>query len=302
MLIYSLGSEVKEMLSKWREENTRNPVKVRDLWAQFSLDRLTGDDKWPIIEQVCIAAMDLHDHHLIKSCLTQLESKFPGSQRVRRLKTMARLELRERYEEAVTVYDEMIRADESSNFAYKRKIAILIAMRKIPEAVKELVDYLKKFMNDQEAWLQLADLYVSDQEYAKAAFCLEEVILLNPHNTLYHEKYAEILYTQGTPESIELARSYFAHALKLNPRNMRALYGLYLSAANLSTNQKLTAVKKKENLKVAAWSLSCINNAYKEKEDSDTNPESSASESAVSHKELISSLEGLIANIQISAT
>lgn len=289
-------AEVKEMLNKWREENTRDPVRVRDLWAQFALDRLSGDDKWPIIEQVCIAAMDLHDHSLIKVCLTQLDAKFPGSQRVRRLKTMARLELRERFADAVQVYDEMIRADESSNFAYKRKIAILIAMRKIPEAVKELVEYLKKFMNDQEAWLELADLYISDQEYGKAAFCLEEVILLNPHNTLYHEKYAEILYTQGSVESLELGRSYFAQALKLNPRNMRALYGLYLTAANLSTNPKLTAVKKKENLKLATWALSCISNAYKEKEES-----SQSSSDCMGHKELMTSLESLIANIQISS-
>ena len=283
---------MKELLNKWREENTRDPVRVRDLWTQFSLDRLSGDDKWPIVEQVCVAAMDLHDHSLIKECLTQLESKFPGSQRVRRLKAMARLELRERYDEAVKVYDDMIRADESSNFAYKRKIAVLIAMRRTPEAVKELVEYLKKFMNDQEAWLELADLYISDQEYAKAAFCLEEVILLNPHNTLYHEKYAEILYTQGTQESLEMARAYFAQALKLNPRNMRALYGLYLTAANLSTNQKLVSAKKKENLKVATWALACIEAAYKERQQQNE---------TLAHKELVSSLEALIANIQISA-
>lgn len=285
------------MLNKWREQNTRDAVKVRDLWAQFALHRLSGDDKWPIIEQVCIAAMDLHDHNLIKICLTQLEEMFPGSQRVRRLKTMARLELRERFTEAVQVYDDMIQADESSNFAYKRKIAILIAMRRIPDAVKELVEYLKKFTNDQEAWLELADLYITDQDYAKAGFCLEEVILLNPHNTLYHEKYAEILYTAGSPESLELARAYFAQAVKLNPRNMRALYGLYLTAANLSTSQKMTAVKKKENLKLASWSLSCINNAYKENEELCPRPES---DETVGHKELMSSLEALIANIQIS--
>ena len=251
--------------------------------------------------------MDLHDHNLIKICLTELEKMFPNSSRVRRLKTMARLELRGRFDDAIKVYDDMIRTDESNNFAYKRKIAILIAQRKISDAVKELVEYLKKFTNDPEAWLELADLYISDQDYAKAAFCLEEVILLNPHNTLYHEKYAEILYTQGTVESMELARAYFAQAYKLNPHNMRALYGLYLTAANLSTNQKLTSAKKKENLKLANWSLSCINNAYKEREVaspvivSQEDESLRSQESPVSHREVMSALESLIANIQISA-
>jgi ER membrane protein complex subunit 2 len=51
-------------------------------------------------------------------------------------------------------------------------------------------------MADQEAWLELADLYISQQEWNKAAFCLEELILHNPNNHLYLQRYAEIKYTQ----------------------------------------------------------------------------------------------------------
>lgn len=256
--------EVKEVLNKWREENTRSPSTVRDFWANFSLDRLSTDDKWPIIEQVLIAALDLHDHALIKICMDQLDSKFPGSSRVKRLKTMAKLELRERYDEALKVYDDMIRADESSAILYKRKVAILVAQRKISEAVKELTEYLKKFMNDQEAWMELSDLYISEQEYGKAAFCLEELILLNPHNTLYHTRLGEILYTTNTPDSIELARSYFAHGVKLNPRNLRALYGLYLSCTHLFALGKQPAQKKKELAKTASWTMNQIQSIYRD--------------------------------------
>lgn len=83
-------------------------------------------------------------------------------------------------------------------------------------------------MSDQEAWQELCDLYLQEQDYAKAAFCTEELILHNPHNHLIHQRYAEIKYTQGGFDNMELARSYFSQALKLNPRNMRALYGVYL--------------------------------------------------------------------------
>jgi hypothetical protein len=64
-------------------------------------------------------------------------------------------------------------------------------------------------MGDQEAWLELCDLYVNEGEYGKAAFSLEEVILLNPHCHFYHQKYAEIRYTMGGYDNVELARSYF---------------------------------------------------------------------------------------------
>jgi hypothetical protein len=39
-------------------------------------------------------------------------------------------------------------------------------------------------------------------------------------------RYAEIRYTQGGYEHLEMAKSYYSHAVRLNPNNMRALYGL----------------------------------------------------------------------------
>lgn len=83
-------------------------------------------------------------------------------------------------------------------------------------------------MSDQEAWQELCDMYLSEQEYNEAAFCMEELILHNPHNHLMHQRYAEIRYTQGGYGNMEIARTYFAQAYKLNPHSMRALFGFYL--------------------------------------------------------------------------
>jgi len=280
-------NEAKNLLQKWREENTRCSESIRDIWVNIDLAQFLGDEKWQVLEQVCIAAMDLHDMEVVKDCLTQLDLKFPNSIRVRRLKAMAKLELRERFEDAIQVYDEMIKKDESNSLLYKRKIAILIAERQIPDAIKELTEYLKKFMNDQEAWLELSDLYIQEQDYSKAAFCIEELILANPHNHLYHERYAEIQYTINTAESLELSRSYFAQALRLNQNNMRALYGLLLAANSVATFPKTTSQKKKENLRLANWASTQISKLYKESSDDD---------------QKISAMEGMLANLQISST
>lgn len=51
-------------------------------------------------------------------------------------------------------------------------------------------------MSDQEAWHELCDLYLQEQEYSKAAFCMEELILHNPHSHLIYQRYAEIKYSQ----------------------------------------------------------------------------------------------------------
>lgn len=82
-------------------------------------------------------------------------------------------------------------------------------------------------MADFEGWQELCDLYIIEQDFSKAAFCMEELILHNPHNHLLHQRYADIRYSQGGLENVELARSYYSQAVKLNPNNMRALYGLY---------------------------------------------------------------------------
>ena len=100
--------------------------------------------------------------------------------------------------------------------------------------------FLKFFYQaDQEAWSELCDLYLTEHDYTKAAFCAEELLLINPHSHLNHERYASIRYSQG---DYDKARTYYFSALKLNPANIRALYGIILTSTNLSikssTNSK----------------------------------------------------------------
>lgn len=50
-------------------------------------------------------------------------------------------------------------------------------------------------MSDQEAWNELCSLYLAEGDYTKAAFCMEEVLLHNPHSHLIHQRLADIRYT-----------------------------------------------------------------------------------------------------------
>jgi cytochrome c-type biogenesis protein CcmH/NrfG len=99
------------------------------------------------------------------------------------------------------------------------------------EAIKELNTYLDTYMADHEAWKELTDLYLSQQMYSMAAHCLEELILLSPHNHLTYLKYAMTLYTMGGNENLTLARAYFCKVLDLNKDNTRALIGLKLASS-----------------------------------------------------------------------
>ncbi len=120
---------------------------------------------------------------------------------------------------------------------------------------------------DQEAWSELCDLYLSEHDFTKAAFCAEELLLINPHNHLNHERYASIRYSQG---DYEKARTYYFSTLKINPINIRALYGIILTSTNLAikttttttTNSK--AQNSNENNEQIQWAREQIIQKYRE--------------------------------------
>ena len=276
-------------MKEWREEPPRNSEEVIELGESLIVEHGSklGDELWSVYEQVLIAALDFGKTDLASMCLKALSSQFPGSLRVKRLIAMKHEALNQ-FEKATEIYDDMIAKEPSNSIPYKRKISILIGQNKIADAVKSLTDYLKRFMSDHEAWSELADLYISQQEFSKAAFCLEELIMSNPHNHLFYQKYAEILYTIGGVDNIEKSRSNFAQALRLDKNNMRALYGFFMAASNLANMPKTK--NKKENAKYASWAASKIVEKYQAVNKSDERDDSR-----------ISSIENLFDCLQLTA-
>ncbi|XP_046573197.1 ER membrane protein complex subunit 2-like [Haliotis rubra] len=256
--------EARSILRKLREEQVRDGDTVVQLWERVLMEQSDklGDESWMVHEQVCIAALDCQRLDLADACIETLESKFPHSIRVQRLWGMY-YEAEERYEKADDMYQKIIEQDSTNMFARKRQVAILKAQQKTTEAIEKLNEYLKKFMTDYEAWMELCDLYLEEHDYNNAAFCVEELIMSNPHNHLFHQKYAEIRYTQGGNDNMEQSRAYFSQAVKLNPNNTRALYGLFLAATSLAMSTGKGLKEKQMNSKYAAWAAEQIVFKYK---------------------------------------
>ncbi|KAI0231077.1 ER membrane protein complex subunit 2 [Lamellibrachia satsuma] len=265
--------EAREKLSEFREDRMRNSEEVVEMWqdvlADFSYK--LGDELWIVYEQVCIAACDCHQRSLAETCVTALKRQFPSSCRVHRLEGLL-LESEDDYEGAMEIYQEMLKDDPTNSLVRKRVVSVLKEQNKIAEAIKELNNYLKDFMSDTDSWMELCDLYLSEQDYGKAAFCIEELILSNPRNHLFHQKFAEVKYTQGGQDNMECACKYFAQAIKLNPSNMRALFGLLLTASTIASSQKANAKSKKDAMKYATWATQQISLKYKESPMGKTGP------------------------------
>ncbi|XP_028161203.1 ER membrane protein complex subunit 2-like [Ostrinia nubilalis] len=252
-------SEAKDLLRQWRDNNERKSDEVLKVWSVIfgghkNGVKNLGNEKHLILEQVFYAALDCHYYTMASYCSMTLQEEFPDSYRAAKL-TATLYEAQENYEDALAMLDNIIRLDETNAAARKRVVAILKAQGLIQSAIKELVDYLKKFMSDVEAWQELSELYLQAQEYSRAAFCCEEILLHQPHNHLAHQRLADVRYTMGGVENMELAKTYYCSALKLNPDNMRALLGLFLTTNNLLSHYKSAGQsgKRKEAWRVCRW-------------------------------------------------
>lgn len=251
-------TDVRDLFRKWRDDNERKSDDVMQLWEAILRDKQSklGNERHLVLEQVMIAALDCNHTTEAEDCIRLLTAEFPSSLRIQKYKSML-LESLERYDDALDVLDQIIKKDETNAAPRKRKVAIYKAQGRSGEAIKELCDYMKRFMSDQEGWHELCSLYLAEGEYAKAAFCMEEVLLHNPHSHLIHQRLADIRYTMGGLDNIEIAKSYYSQAVKLNNHNLRALYGLFLCCGHIA-NSKATTTKRKEAQKLAQWTIGQI--------------------------------------------
>ena len=71
--------------------------------------------------------------------------------------------IEENWDDALELLDGIIEEDEANSAARKRKIAIYKNQGDNSKTIQELTRYLKVFMSDQEAWMELCDLYIQVQ-------------------------------------------------------------------------------------------------------------------------------------------
>lgn len=204
------------------------------------------------LEQLCLAALDMHDHELAERCLVGLKSTPNGvvdsreSARYRRL--LARcLEAAEDYEGARIIYDDLLKENPSNIIALQRKYCMLKVQKKMssdPQAVMDaLNDYLGQQLSDVCGWYEMAQLRLSIADYKAAAYALEQVVLGSPLDAEIHRQLAEVYATIGGIEYLTLARKHMAQALELDPTNLRAQFGL-VTVANQFLEESTSAGRK----------------------------------------------------------
>ena len=212
-------------------------IRRSDLVAEFGSALLQsgarlGNEVWDVREQLFLAYLDTHSLDEAAAELAVLEKQFTRkSTRVVRMQAQL-YEAKGSYDGAAREYAAVRALRPNDMLTAKREVAMLRAQGKLKEALLRLNAFVDTFQIDNNAWHELAELNILMGRHREASFCYEELITSAPATPVFHTKYAELLYTMGGSENIELARHHFAQSLTLQKGgNHRALLGLLLCAA-----------------------------------------------------------------------
>lgn len=225
----------------------KHKIRRSDLVVKYGMQAIRASTKesevWSFYEQLAIAAMDVGEYILARSCLQSLKVKFPNSGRVSLLEGMLD-EARGDFGDALIIYNKLLEANPANLLAMKRKVCICKANGEYLQAIELLNKLLETYSSDTTSWLELTELYIAQSDYTSAAFCLEETILLTPTWTPFHIRLAEVYFTLGGQDGLLKARRHYTLALSMKggfPGLRRTLYGL------IATCRGLLAIKKHQS-------------------------------------------------------
>ena len=174
----------------------------------------------------------------------------PDSQRAVRLVGMI-FEASGDLEEAERLYSGALKANSANALLHKRLICVAKAAGDTRAVQARLNAYLQVFSQDWSAWLELAELNEAAEKYSFAAYCYEEVVLLQPAQPYPHVKLAECILAQlqqpASPArasakavlgAVTQARKHAAHAVHVsNSTYARALWALAIACVSFARVQ-----------------------------------------------------------------
>lgn len=213
------------------------------------------------LEQICLAAIDCNDHDLAERCLVQLKaspafssdkkntegSLVQDSDRYRRLLGRC-LEASNDFDNAISLYESMLKKNPSNLVALQRKYCVLRAQKEssIDAVLDALNQYLGQQLSDVSGWYEMSQLRLSIADFKGAAYALEQVVLGSPLDADVHRELAEVYATIGGLENTTCARKHMAQALELEPTNLRAQFGLVSVSQQFLDESNASSVKQKK--------------------------------------------------------
>ncbi len=121
--------------------------------------------------------------------------------------------------------------------------------------------YLEVYMNDPDGYNELSQVYLMVNEYDKAAFCLEELLLHNPNEYKVLNKLGDIYTSKNNVEDAKTAINFYSRSILINP-TPRAYFGILNCASIIKKLDE--KIKKLVNISKTELSKMYENTPFKE--------------------------------------
>lgn len=194
-------------------------------------------EKFAITEQLIVAALNTSNRSLAQSHLQIILKAFPDSARAQTLKAMlaesADVKL------AAKLYSRIIAKSPASSAA--KRLAFL---KPIHERIQTLLDYSDTFSMDPEPLVALMNLYIDQNHFSYAAFCIEELMVMDPMNLVYMLRYADLM---AAMDEWDMGLKYYCRVLE-TCSNTRAWYGVFtLTSLMIKKDEQHDGLKENES-------------------------------------------------------
>ena len=140
-------------------------------------------------------------------------------------------------------YKTMMMNDQNDNESIKKyiffmKLSIDLNNKQTINDYIELWNlYLEVYMNDPDAYNELAQIYLMVNEYDKAIFCLEELLLHSPNDYKVVNKIGDIYCSKNNVNDAKLALKFYSRSIVIQP-TPRAFFGIQNCASIISLKEK----------------------------------------------------------------
>jgi tetratricopeptide (TPR) repeat protein len=157
-------------------------------------------------------------------------------------------------------YKKMILSDPNDNESIKKYIMYLKKEVDLnnKQSINDYIDYwnlyLEAFMNDPDAYNELSNVYLMVNEYDKAAFCLEELLLHNPNDYKILNKIGDIYTSKNNPEDARTAIKFYSRSIVINP-TPKAFFGIQNCSTIISKKEKKLDEKTQKLVEISKQEL-----------------------------------------------
>ena len=259
--------EYKDWLFKQITSNQETSIFLKCHIENFlkNYKRQIGIEENFLLKKLFFIHLELKNHKEAFNILIKLIKTFGNDKKLLRMGSEEGEIDPKRGEVAIQRYKYMMINDQNDNESMKKYIMFMKLSVDLndKQTINDYIDlwnqYLEAFMNDPDAYNELAQVYLMVNEYDKAAFCLEELLLYSPNNYKVLNKLGDIYVSKNNAEDAKIGIKFYSRSIIIQP-TPRAFFGIQNCASIIikkekrldDKTKKLVDISKKELTKLYA--------------------------------------------------